>query len=89
MSSSTDLQVFAGTWEFNDANSACLFAGPILETVLDNIHDAVTSASRPMTIVFLNSGRAQPIIDQRPWMQPTRSITSLHDPCQLYQVEAA
>lgn len=65
------------------------FAGPILEKVLDNIRDAVIASPRPLTIVFLNPSRAQPIIDQRPWMVATKSMTDLRYPCQFYHVEAA
>jgi hypothetical protein len=65
------------------------FAGPVLETVLDGIRDAVQAAPRPLTIVFLNPGRAQPIIDRRPWMRPVRTLTDLRYPCRFYEVEAA
>ncbi len=63
------------------------FAGPILEKVLDNIRDAVAETPRPFTIVFLNPGRAQPIIKQRPWMRPTTSMTDLRYPCQFYEID--
>ncbi|MEM8948043.1 MAG: class I SAM-dependent methyltransferase [Pseudomonadota bacterium] len=63
------------------------FAGPVLETVLDNLHRQFLAAPRPLTIVFLNPGRARPIIEQRSWMRPTRTLTDLRYPCQFYEAD--
>ena len=63
------------------------FAGPVLEKVLDNIHEAVMATPQSLSIVFLNPKRAQSIIEQRPWMVPTKSLTDLRYPCQFYRVE--
>lgn len=65
------------------------FAGPVLEAVLDGVQGAMRVAPWPLTIVFLNPGRAQPIIDQCPWMRPTLTLTDLCYPCRFFQVEAA
>lgn len=63
------------------------FSGAILEKALDNIRESVVASPRTLTIVFVNHGEVQSIIDQRPWIVPVKSVDGLRYTCQFYQID--